>query len=611
MRHTWIGLVVILAVLGVVVGGSTQPVAHRAEFVKDVRVQLVFEHAFSGAPLRVDDVALRTAGGNTISVSRLSYFVSNVRLRTQAGETVGVADQVEVINAVTQRRTMQLASVRAGDYAGIEFDIGLSPPVNHADPATFGPEEALNPLVNNMHWGWQGGYVFFALEGRWVKPDDSLGGFSYHIATDEHLMHVSVTAAISLAQDSSVVLRCDVARVLDGAARVVISDDPLTQSTHSGSEDTLALQLARNIERSFSFVSVGPLADEPPSVHPATVSAPAGTTPCLPHWPKHFPKALLPADNPLTMEGVALGKRLFFDTRLSADDSLSCASCHQPASGLSDSRKLSLGVNETPGSRNSMPLFNLAWSAESGFTWDGRRARLRDQVLAPIQDEREMHQSLEATVGKLKLSAGYQAEFEKAFGSAGVTAERLGLAVEQYLLTLISADSKFDRALDAIETFTQEEKRGLLLFVTEYDPQRGQYGADCFHCHGGNLFSDYQFRSNGLDKVSKDVGRLGVTLNSSDAGRFKTPSLRNVEKTAPYMHDGRFGTLLEVLDHYSEHVQQSASLDPNLAKHLRTTPEGQRQAGVNLSPDDRNALVAFLKTLTDTAALERAKPQEK
>jgi cytochrome c peroxidase len=235
-----------------------------------------------------------------------------------------------------------------------------------------------------------------------------------------------------------------------------------------------------------------------------------------------------------------------------------------------------------------MPLFNLAWA--SSYTWDGRRSRVRDQVLSPIQDAKEMHQALPQALRKLAADATYPAQFARAFGSKGVTAERLGLAVEQYLLTIISADSKFDRALRQEATFTDEEKQGLFLFITEYNPARDQHGADCFHCHGGNLFTDYQFKNNGVYDAY-DWGRSLVTNRAVDRGKFKTPSLRNVELTGPYMHDGQFKTLEEVVEHYNSGVHRSDTLDPNLAKH----PDN----GLQLSTADKKALVAFLKTLTD------------
>jgi cytochrome c peroxidase len=179
-----------------------------------------------------------------------------------------------------------------------------------------------------------------------------------------------------------------------------------------------------------------------------------------------------------------------------------------------------------------------------------------------------------------------------------VTAARIGLALEQYLLTIVSADAKFDRAIRGMAELNEEEKEGFALFVTEYDPARGRRGADCFHCHGGALFTDFGFKSNGLELVSRDAGRSAVSGRVTDAGKFKTPSLRNVAVTGPYMHDGRFATLEAVIAHYDHGVKRAATLDPNLAKHS--------DAGLQLTPAEQKALVAFLRTLTD-AKFEAAK----
>ncbi len=296
----------------------------------------------------------------------------------------------------------------------------------------------------------------------------------------------------------------------------------------------------------------------------------------------------MPADNPLTIEGVALGKALFFDARLSANGAQSCASCHAPARAFSDSVALSRGTQGQLGARNAMPLFNLAWNPS--YAWDGSQPRIRDQALAAWSNPIEMNARPAEIVAALACDDALVAAFERTFGDGAVTTERVTLALEQYLLTLVAADSKFDRALRGEVELTAEERRGFELFATEFDPARGKRGADCFHCHGGPLFSDFGFKNNGLDLASPDAGRGKATGNTADAGKFKTPSLRNVALTAPYMHDGRFATLEDVVAHYDHGVQRSATLDPNLAKHPA--------AGLALSTEDQRALVAFMRTLT-------------
>jgi cytochrome c peroxidase len=193
--------------------------------------------------------------------------------------------------------------------------------------------------------------------------------------------------------------------------------------------------------------------------------------------------------------------------------------------------------------------------------------------------------------------------FSRAFSSPQITSDRIARALEQFLLAQVSFDSKYDRVMNGRATFTAEEQRGFELFNTEYDPYHGQYGADCFHCHGGPLFQNQNFANNGLDSdttklcricdkvLSVDSGRYTVTKLEGDRGKFAVPSLRNVAVTAPYMHDGRFRTLAQAVEHYCTGMKRSATLDPNLAKH----PDG----GVPLSKADQRALVAFLKTLTD------------
>jgi cytochrome c peroxidase len=300
-----------------------------------------------------------------------------------------------------------------------------------------------------------------------------------------------------------------------------------------------------------------------------------------------FPVPDLPRDNPLIEERVALGKALFNDPRLSRDGTISCSSCHQPNAVFSDPRRFSEGVRGQIGTRHAMPLFNLAW--KTSYFWDGRAPSLRAQALTPIQDHTEMDETLDHVTSKLGATNTYPQLFTAAFGSPEITPEKLGLAIEQYLITLTSYDAKFDRALSGKATLSDDEKRGFELFMTEYDPRTGQFGADCFHCHGGPLFSDHQFHNNGMTP-GKDTGRFRITKLEADRNKFATPSLRNVARTAPYMHDGRFATLEEVVAHYNSGVYRSATLDPNLAKH----PAG----GLQLSASDQRAIVAFLKTLT-------------
>jgi cytochrome c peroxidase len=313
--------------------------------------------------------------------------------------------------------------------------------------------------------------------------------------------------------------------------------------------------------------------------------------------PASFPQVSLPPDNPLTVEGVALGEKLFHDVRLSRGHAQSCASCHDPALAFSDRVALSLGVDGLPGTRNAMPLTNLLWSP--AFAWDSAHPLVRDQARAALVNPLEMHADPTTVVRDLSADPDYRAAFAAAFGPATpITPDALFLALEQFLLTRFSADSKFDRVMRGQARFTNQEQAGHALFNAEHDPARGRRGADCFHCHGGALFTDFQPKNNGLDLRSTDTGRAGITGLAADHGKFKTPSLRNIALTSPYMHDGRLATLEAVIAHYDHGVRRSENLDPNLAKH----PD----AGLGLISDEQAALLAFLHTLTDSRLLPAA-----
>jgi cytochrome c peroxidase len=569
------------------------------------RVTVQVTHLFDGAPLRFDDVCLRNRAGEMLSVSRLAYLVSDFSLLRADGSRVRLGGPVAYLNPGERRSSFVLKGVPAGHYAGVSFQIGLDRETNHRDPSGYAAGDPLHPLVNHLHWNWQGGYVFLALEGSYEQPGLRLGGYSYHLANDANRAPVILREELRLEGDAILDLQLDVARIFDGAHRIAIRA-PGGESTHSRAGDRLAGQLKANIEGAFTLAGVasdsGSERSSAPDAGAATAASrrtlpPKRTTPFEFRIPTRFPRPQLPEDNPLTVEGVALGEKLFFEKRLSGSDTQSCASCHRPEHAFSDAgRAFSLGIDGKRGARNAMPLFNLAWSG--AYTWDGRRTRLRDQALAPIQDQREMRQSLARTVTKLQADRDYPARFSRAFGEPGITAQRLGLALEQYLLTLVAADSKFDRSLRGEAKFSAEEERGMMLFMTEYDRPRGRMGGDCFHCHGGTLFTDTVYHNNGLDRVFRDRGRAVVTKRDADLGKFKTPSLRNVEVTGPYMHDGRFQTLEEVMEHYSTGVHRTKTLDPNIAKH-------PGEGGVDLTEADKKALVAFMKTLTDARYIRR------
>lgn len=305
-----------------------------------------------------------------------------------------------------------------------------------------------------------------------------------------------------------------------------------------------------------------------------------------------FPLPDLPEDNSLTEAKVHLGRMLFYDPILSEGEIQACADCHLQLSAFNDDSQFSLGVDELPGSRNAMSVFNMAWNT-NGFFWDGRAETLREQSLLPIQDPLEMNETLEDAVAKVSASDFYQDEFMRAYGSAEVSAEKISLLLEQFMLSITSFDSKYDRVQAGIESYTDSEQRGHDLYFTEYNPAFPEVsGADCAHCHGGFNFENDRYMNNGLDEAPfSDLGRFLVTGASGDRGKFKVPTLRNIALTAPYMHDGRMETLEEVIDHYDSGIQISSTLNPAL---LATT-----YTGLMLTDQDKLDLKNFLLTLTD------------
>lgn len=274
---------------------------------------------------------------------------------------------------------------------------------------------------------------------------------------------------------------------------------------------------------------------------------------------------LIPANNPLTEEGISLGKKLFFDKRLSGDNTQSCASCHIPQRSFTDETRFSDGIDGNLGTRNSMPLFNLAWNFSERFAWDGKEFGLERQALEPVKNPIEMHGNWKDVATKLQQDAEYPTLFLHAFGTSTIDSTLITKAIAQFERTLISGNSKFDQYLMGNIQLTPEELNGFTVFM---DEDRG----DCFHCHGSDnnpLWTDNAFHNNGLDAVFTDLGLGAITGDPNDNGKFKSPSLRNLAFTAPYMHDGRFATLEEVIDHYSEGLQSSPTIDPLMKKVAR------------------------------------------
>jgi cytochrome c peroxidase len=553
------------------------------------KLRLEVEPEWQGKAL-VLERELPASKADRMSISRLDGLLSELALQRSDGTWLK-SDRWHVFFSVEKRRLTAIADgLPAEEFKAIRFRVGVDAKTDASDPAVWPPEHPLHPDVCGLHWGWNSGYVFLAIEGHWGKA----GGFSYHLAGASKPMIAELPVRFSGAQPATIRLAMDLGAVLSDGD--VLKENT---STHSRDGDALASILKERVVSAFKVKAIhSDLYQETRLSGDASPYLRTNGTAYRLNISERLPKVKLPEDNPLTVEGVELGRRLFNDARLSKDNAQSCASCHDYSRAFTDVRPQSLGATGERGRRNAMPLMNLAWIKE--FFWDGRAKSLREQVLMPIQDAHEMNEKLDAVVAKLTADAEYLTQFKAAFGTTNITSDRMALALEQYLLTLVSQESKFDRAARKLDKLTAQEQQGLQLFVTEHDPARGLRGADCFHCHGGNLFSNHQFMNNGLEERPSDRGRMEVTGAENDRGKFKVPSLRNVALTAPYMHDGRFGTLEEVVEHYNGKLHRTRTLDPNLAKH----PE----SGLGLSAEDKAALIAFLKTLTDESFVTSQTP---
>lgn len=281
----------------------------------------------------------------------------------------------------------------------------------------------------------------------------------------------------------------------------------------------------------------------------------------------------VPEDNPLTPEKIELGRQLFFDRGLSSDRSISCSSCHKPELAFSDGFSIAIGIGGRKGNRSAPALINRAYGRS--FFWDGRARTIEEQVLQPIQNPVEMNLTLDELVARLNADPGYVRDFRKVFGDE-ISSNRVAQALATFIRTLRSGNSPFDRFQNGEPAaLSTEARHGLRLF-------RGK--ANCAACHPGPNLTDELFHNTGVSWGKGDLGRSRVTGNETDRGRFKTPTLREVARTAPYMHDGSIATLDEVIEHYNRGGIDNPHIDPEL-RPLRLTPE------------EKQALRAFLESL--------------
>jgi len=308
-----------------------------------------------------------------------------------------------------------------------------------------------------------------------------------------------------------------------------------------------------------------------------------------------------PSDNPITNAGASLGRVLFYDKNLSANGTIACASCHKSEFGFADDRTLSLGFEGGETGRHSMALTNARFYEPGMFFWDQRAETLEDQVLMPFQDEVEMGMTLESLIETVASQDFYPALFDSAFGDGEVTSDRISKALAQFVRSLVSYRSPYDEGRAAVSsantdfpTFNDEENLGKEIFMgTPMDPN----GGGCAVCHQGETMAAAEANNNGLDVDSvDDTGYGEVTGSTGDMGTFKVPSLRNIAVRGGFMHDGRFSTLREVIDHYGDTVEAHPNLGMPLNMHI-----------MELSVPHREALVAFLETLTDEEMLNDPK----
>ena len=313
-------------------------------------------------------------------------------------------------------------------------------------------------------------------------------------------------------------------------------------------------------------------------------------------YPANFGNRInIPNDNPTTQQGVYLGRMLFYEKKLSADNSISCGSCHEQSKAFTDGKPFGEGIGHAATARNSMSLTNLLWTRK--FFWDGRAGSLEEQAVFPLTNQQEMGQTLEVSALKISNTGDYPSLFKLVYGDDKITGDRIVKALAQFERTLISCNSKYDQYLRNAYQPTPQELKGMELFMTGPDPEKGIRGGNCIHCHGGPKTYLELFHNNGLDSVPKDPGIEKITGLASDRGRFKAPTLRNIALTAPYMHDGRFKTLDEVLDHYSEHIVQSEAL----SAFLRGQSNVSGGKSLYLLPEEKKEIIAFLNMLTDPA----------
>lgn len=539
-----------------------------------------FHFKVGSEPLELHAMQYTNAAGNRYRVDDLRYFVSNLTLVRADGSEFATT-LVHLRDAeLPYTRDLRIPAVPPGDWVAVRFLFGLDDERNQF--------EGLAATTSNLVMQWPaflgGGYHYMQLDGGWDRGAGAVGPWQAHLGRVQRAVDPSpyetrftVELPIQLRTQratSTLAISMDVnawfasPNIYDFAAiGGAMMDNPAAQQL-----------LSQNGAQVFSIgsVSSSPIPPEPPPPPPDTLRIRI----------RGFPPMPVPADNPTTVEGVALGRRLFYDPILSGDSTQSCASCHAQAFGFSDhGRRTSLGIDHIAGTRNAPALVNVGWS-ETLF-WDGRAVNLETQALEPVPNPIEMHEEWPRAVAKLERQAQYPELFRAAFGSRTITSERTVKAIAQFQRTFVSGNSRYDRFLLTGTGLSESELRGFIVFFSE----RGE----CFHCHVDRTFTDQRFHNNGLDASFADIGRFRVTEDPDDRGKFKTPTLRNIVFSAPYMHDGRFATLEDVVEFYDTGGEGTETVNPFILNLRRNRAEGN-----GLTLQEKQDLVSFVKTLTDS-----------
>ena len=328
--------------------------------------------------------------------------------------------------------------------------------------------------------------------------------------------------------------------------------------------------------------------------------------------PFYFGLFEVPRNNPLTDEGVELGRMLFYDPKLSRNHTVTCATCHVQALAFTDGKRVSEGIDGQKTDRNSMSLANMLWSTPHKF-WDGRAKSLEAQALEPIQDPIEMDLDLAELLDRLNGDENYRAMFKAAFNVDEIGEEDVARALAQFQRTLISQDSKYDKFLRGELQLSEQEMRGSQLFFTHPDPSVSLRGSNCGDCHRNFLTDGFRdgfdgFANNGLnDEEDLEDGLYEVTGNPVDKGKFKIPTLRNIALTAPYMHDGRFDSLEQVLDHYNDHIKMSSTLDILILEASNEPRSPGDPVALKLTDQEKEDIIVFMHTLTDSSFIQNEK----